>query len=91
MHLITWLISFPAFLWQMHPFAFRTHTHKHGRVVSGYRVRGDKWTEIGRGNPRRPQMFYGLTGPKDVVIRNGDSLAARCTMYNRHNSDVHMG
>jgi len=76
---------------EMHPFAFRTHTHKHGRVVSGYRVRGGKWTEIGRGNPRRPQMFYGITGPKDIVIRDGDNLAARCTMYNRHNSDVHMG
>uniref|UniRef100_A0A1I8JRM5 Cu2_monoox_C domain-containing protein n=1 Tax=Macrostomum lignano TaxID=282301 RepID=A0A1I8JRM5_9PLAT len=24
----------------LHPFAFRTHTHSHGRVVSGYRVRG---------------------------------------------------
>jgi len=76
---------------EMHPFAFRTHTHKHGRVVSGYRVRHGAWTEIGRGNPRRPQMFYDITGPKDTVIRNGDWLAARCSMYNRHNSDVHMG
>jgi len=76
---------------EMHPFAFRTHTHKHGRVVSGYDVRNGVWTEIGRGNPRRPQMFYDLTGPKDLVIRDGDWLAARCTMYNRHNSDVQMG
>lgn len=76
---------------EMHPFGFRTHTHKHGRVVSGYRVRHGAWTEIGRGNPRRPQMFYELTGPKNTAIRNGDWIAARCTMYNRHNVDVHMG
>ena len=80
-----------TFYQKMHPFAFRTHTHKHGRVVAGYRVRDGVWTEIGRGNPRRPQMFYDVTGPKDTVIREGDHLAARCTMYNRHNSDVHMG
>jgi len=76
---------------EMHPFAFRTHTHKHGRVVSGYRVRDGGWTEIGRGNPRRPQMFYDVTGPKDNVIRDGDYLAARCTMYNRHNRNVYIG
>jgi len=76
---------------EMHPFAFRTHTHKHGRVVSGYRVRDGEWTEIGRGNPRRPQMFYEITGPKDEVVKDGDYLAARCTMYNRHNRDVSMG
>ena len=29
--------------------------------------------------------------PKDVVIRDGDHLAARCTMYNRHNADVRIG
>lgn len=76
---------------EMHPFAFRTHTHKHGRVVSGYRVRDGAWTEVGRGNPRRPQMFYDLTGPKTTSIRDGDWLAARCTMYNRHNSNVGIG
>jgi len=76
---------------EMHPFAFRTHTHKHGRVVSGYRVRDGQWTEVGRGNPRRPQMFYDVTGPKDNVIRNGDYMAARCTMYNRHNHNVYIG
>jgi len=76
---------------EMHPFAFRTHTHKHGRVVSAYRVRDGKWTEIGRGNPRRPQMFYNVTGPAGTTIKEGDYVAARCTMFNRHNHDVHMG
>lgn len=75
----------------LHPFAFAAHTHKRGRVVSGYRVRRGNWTEIGRGNPRRPQTLYDLTGPKDVVIRNGDFLAARCTMYNRHNTNTREG
>lgn len=76
---------------KMHPFAFRTHTHKHGRVVSAYRVRDDKWTEVGRGNPRRPQMFYPITGPEGIALTKGDIVAARCTMYNRHNHDVHVG
>ena len=62
-----------------------------GRVVSGYAVHDGVWNEIGRKNPRLPQMFYDVTGPTDLVIRDGDWIAARCTMYNRHNSDVEIG
>ena len=36
-------------------------------------------------------MFYDITGSKDLVIRDGDWIAARCTFYNRHNADVKMG
>ncbi|XP_055009771.1 peptidyl-glycine alpha-amidating monooxygenase B isoform X2 [Boleophthalmus pectinirostris] len=60
----------------MYPFAFRTHTHHLGKVVSGYRVRDGKWTLIGRQSPQLPQAFYPAN--KDVDIKYGDTLAARC-------------
>uniref|UniRef100_A0A8C1TAZ7 peptidylglycine monooxygenase n=1 Tax=Cyprinus carpio TaxID=7962 RepID=A0A8C1TAZ7_CYPCA len=60
----------------MYPFAFRTHTHSLGKVVSGYRVRNGQWTQIGRQSPLLPQAFYPVANTIDV--RNGDILAARC-------------
>lgn len=74
----------------LHPFAYRTHTHKLGRVVSGYVVRNGKWTEIGRKNPQLPQMFYNITNP-GLTIQRGDILAARCTMKNDGVKDVYIG
>lgn len=41
---------------EMHPFAFRVHTHKLGFVVTGYRVRNNKWHLIGKGDPQQPQV-----------------------------------
>ena len=33
----------------IHPFAFRVHTHRLGRVVSGWKVQeASKWTLLGR-------------------------------------------
>ncbi|KAF5889985.1 peptidyl-glycine alpha-amidating monooxygenase isoform X1, partial [Clarias magur] len=60
----------------MYPFAFRTHTHRLGKVVSGYRVRKGEWTLIGRQSPQLPQAFYPASNAIDV--RYGDTLAARC-------------
>jgi peptidylglycine monooxygenase len=43
----------------VHPFAFRVHTHRLGRVVSGWRVKDrQEWELIGKENPQMPQMFY---------------------------------
>lgn len=74
----------------MHPFAFRTHAHTHGRVNAGYRVRDGQWTEIGRMSPLIPQMFYNVTNP-GMTVRNGDILAARCTMVNDEDRDIKIG
>uniref|UniRef100_A0A6Q2WPB6 Peptidylglycine alpha-amidating monooxygenase n=1 Tax=Esox lucius TaxID=8010 RepID=A0A6Q2WPB6_ESOLU len=60
----------------IYPFAFRTHTHKLGLVVSGYRIRDGKWTLIGRQTPQLPQAFYPAT--KGIDVKYGDALAARC-------------
>ena len=36
---------------------------------------GDKWDEIGRISPQKPQMFYNVTTP-DMEIRWGDILVS---------------
>ncbi|KAK7501583.1 hypothetical protein BaRGS_00007014 [Batillaria attramentaria] len=82
--------DFPDSDLEIHPFAFRTHAHKLGRVISGYRVRHQQWQEIGRQDPRKPQMFYNVTDP-EMTIKNGDILAARCTMENTNNNSVSVG
>lgn len=74
----------------LHPFAFRVHTHKLGKVVSGYRVREGKWTEIGRRSPQKPQMFYPVKD-STLDIRRGDIIAARCTMKNEGQKTVRIG
>jgi peptidylglycine monooxygenase len=78
----------------IHPFAYRAHTHKLGLVNSAYRVSVDNdakqtWTEIGRRSPQLPQMFYPVTQP--VIIKNGDIIAARCTMKNPSEHTVYIG
>ncbi|XP_076995174.1 peptidyl-glycine alpha-amidating monooxygenase isoform X11 [Tamandua tetradactyla] len=63
-------------MYPMHVFAYRVHTHHLGQVVSGYRVRNEQWTLIGRQSPQLPQAFYPVEHPVDVSF--GDILAARC-------------
>ncbi|XP_033125194.1 probable peptidylglycine alpha-hydroxylating monooxygenase 1 [Anneissia japonica] len=73
----------------LHPFAYRVHTHKLGRVVSGYRIRNQQWEEIGRRDPQKPEMFYPIT--KNMTVERGDILAARCTMVNDMDKTVYTG
>lgn len=60
---------------------------------SAYRVRGIKdeqeWKEIGRRSPQLPQMFYPTKD--DVTIRQGDYVAAACTMLNTRSHVVRIG
>lgn len=67
-----------------HAFRFRVHTHSLGSVVTGYRVRDDKWTLIGKGDPQQPQAFNPTTSVLD--IKPGDTLMMRCT-YNSQGRD----
>ncbi|XP_063548877.1 peptidylglycine alpha-hydroxylating monooxygenase [Cydia strobilella] len=77
----------------IHPFAFRTHTHSLGKVVTGYVVRkneqGDEWNLIGEKNPQLPQMFYPIQDPSP--ISKGDIIAAKCVMNNTHEHTVRIG
>ncbi|XP_028966675.1 probable peptidylglycine alpha-hydroxylating monooxygenase 1 [Galendromus occidentalis] len=79
----------------MYPFAFRTHTHKLGQAVSGWKVARDQltkenqWTLIGKRNPQLPQMFYPIS--QALKVQKGDVLAARCTMYNFRDHTTFIG
>ena len=64
----------------LHPIAFRVHTHILGRSVTGWKVLegGKEWKMLGKKNPQLPQMFYPVEEAKEeLTIRNGDTLAAR--------------
>lgn len=75
----------------LHPFAFRTHTHKLGKAVSGWKIdRSGKWQLIGKHDPQQPQMFYPIED-KSLVIRQFDRVAARCTMNNTLSHEVLIG
>lgn len=67
----------------IHPFAYRTHTHSLGRVVSGYSIKRDEngvdhWTLLGKRNPMTPQMFYPIFDKSPIGPTQ--RLASRCTM-----------
>jgi len=78
----------------IHPFAFRTHTHALGRVVSGYKVAsgpgGMKWTLVGKKDPQLPQMFYPVEDTS-VTLQRGDTFASRCTMVSYRNRMTWVG
>ncbi|CAG9534227.1 unnamed protein product [Cercopithifilaria johnstoni] len=79
---------------EMHPFAFRTHTHRHGEMVSGWVVRQneygqDNWELIGERNPLLPQMFERVN--KNITIRQGDVIAARCVLNNKEDREITVG
>jgi len=77
----------------LHPFAFRTHTHALGRVVSGYKVsrvdHEDHWTLLGKKDPQLPQMFYPVE--TNTTLRMGDRVAARCTMVSERDRVTRVG
>lgn len=77
----------------IYPFAYRTHTHSLGKVVSGYKVRSvnglDNWTRLGKRDPLTPQMFYPVENTEPIQF--GDHLAARCTMESHRKRPTKIG
>ncbi|XP_064543590.1 peptidylglycine alpha-hydroxylating monooxygenase [Drosophila montana] len=78
----------------IHPFAYRTHTHGLGKVVSGYRVRSNahgvqEWTLLGKRDPLTPQMFYNVFDNSPIL--SGDYVAARCTMKSTRQRTTEIG
>ncbi|KAI1717535.1 putative peptidylglycine alpha-hydroxylating monooxygenase 1 [Ditylenchus destructor] len=73
----------------MHPFAFRVHTHRHGKSVGGWVVKEnpttgvDQWTLLGSRDPQLPQLF------EDV--KNKSIVAARCDIKNEENRKIQIG
>jgi len=71
-------------------FRFRVHAHKLGSVITGYRVRDDKWTLIGRGDPQKPQAFYPTD--QEIDMKPGDTLMGRCTFNSeKRNRTTYIG
>lgn len=73
----------------MHPFAFRTHTHSHGKMVSGWKIiesedGTDNWQLIGKMDPMKPQMFYPVED-KNVVLRKGDIIVRDSKRFRQRN------
>ena len=56
-------------------FAFRTHAHQYGRVITGYKVDEGEFHEVARGDPQKPQTFYPM--PEPVKVEKDQVLAAR--------------
>lgn len=78
----------------IHPFAYRTHTHSLGKVVTGYAIREDEnkqhqWTLLGKRDPLTPQMFYPVLN--NDPVHPGDILAARCTMESNRETYTRVG
>ncbi|XP_067664948.1 peptidyl-glycine alpha-amidating monooxygenase A-like isoform X1 [Haliotis asinina] len=69
----------------LYPFAYRTHSHSLGKVITGYMF-NHTWLEIGKGNPQGPQIFYPVHG--SYIVRSGDELVARCTFDSRGRDTV---
>uniref|UniRef100_A0A914GT51 peptidylglycine monooxygenase n=1 Tax=Globodera rostochiensis TaxID=31243 RepID=A0A914GT51_GLORO len=80
----------------LHPFAFRVHTHRHGRKVAGWTVQEDpisgkdRWTMLGQRDPQLPQLFQPVAN-QSIIISQGDVLAARCTMENGEKREIKIG
>lgn len=74
----------------LHVFAFRTHAHGLGRVITGYRVRDGKTKMIGKGNPQWPQAFYTRVGG-EIDIKKGDDLMMRCDYKSNRNRWTYVG
>lgn len=87
----------------IHPFRFRTHTHKLGTKVAGYKKPARTSTDynnqldssyepvlIGEHNPQEPQMFYPVED-KSLVISRGDRIHAYCDFNNTRDHTVYIG
>uniref|UniRef100_A0A9J2PRR0 Peptidylglycine monooxygenase n=1 Tax=Ascaris lumbricoides TaxID=6252 RepID=A0A9J2PRR0_ASCLU len=70
----------------LHPFAFRTHTHGMGRVVSAFYKHDGKWTMIGKRNPQWPQLFQLINA--NLTIAPDDLMAATCVFDSSQQTKV---
>ena len=77
----------------IHPFRFRTHTHKLGTRVAAYKKPAGGSLEpilIGEHDPQKPQMFYPVED-KSLTINKGDRVYAYCDFNNTRGQEVLIG
>lgn len=76
----------------IHPFRFRTHTHKLGVKVGGYKKPANDPLNpilIGEHDPQKPQMFYPVE--TEMTIGKGDQVYAYCDYNNTRGKTIHIG
>lgn len=77
----------------IHPFRFRTHTHKLGTKVAAYRKpvgNSMQMLLIGEHDPQQPQMFYPVEDAS-MTIQQGDRVYAYCDYNNTRDHTVFIG
>lgn len=77
----------------IHPFRFRTHTHKLGVKVGAYKRPATDSSEailIGEHDPQKPQMFYPVENTT-MTIGQGDRVYAYCDYNNNRGKTVYIG
>jgi hypothetical protein len=75
----------------LHPIAFLVHAHSLSIGVSGWLISPDgHWHLIGKADPKTHASRYPLPD-KELIIRPGDVIAARCTYNNTSDRDVELG
>lgn len=77
----------------LHPFRFRTHTHKLGTKVAAFKKSPANSYEpvlIGEHNPQEPQMFYPVED-KSMSVTRGDRIYAYCDFNNTRDHTVYIG
>lgn len=78
---------------EIHPFRFRTHTHKLGTKVAAFKKAADDPTGsalIGEHDPQEPQMFYPVEDHY-MTIGKGDRIYAYCDYNNTRGKTVYIG
>lgn len=75
----------------IHPFRFRTHTHKLGLKVAAYLSSNSGRSNflIGEHNPQEPQMFYPVQN-KSIEVRGGDFIHGFCEYHNPYYHNVNI-
>lgn len=77
----------------IHPFRFRTHTHKLGLKVGAYKRPAENPMQqvlIGEHDPQKPQMFYPVEDTS-ITIGRGDRVYAYCDYNNTRGKTVYIG
>lgn len=83
---------------EIHPFAYRVHTHRHGIKVSGWVVQQsdtdvsskEQWHLLGERDPQLPELFEPVAN-KSLVVSQNDIIAAKCTIKNGENRIIEVG
>lgn len=69
----------------LHPFAYMMHTHRHGYLVSSWRVKRDlagtdQWNLIGKRDPRQEQSFFPIDEDQEQGNDDRSNANQKCLL-----------